>query len=219
MELKEAIKLRHTVRKFKADSIPEDIVAKINSRIEELNSKYNLSMRLVQDFNKGVWSILKFISKNTSNFVLLAIKEENDKQKEFLGYASSDLMLYIQTLGLNSWWIGGTYSNKVEQFASQEIVRGILVIGYGENQGKPHKSKTYEEVASYKGEPPSWFKDGVQAALDAPTAMNKQAFKIEGEDNKVKIIYKESGFSNEDLGIVKHHFEIGAGKENFTFEE
>ena len=98
MELKEAIKLRHTVRKFKADSIPEDIVAKINSRIEELNSKYNLSMRLVQDFNKGVWSILKFISKNTSNFVLLAIKEENDKQKEFLGYASSDLMLYIQTL-------------------------------------------------------------------------------------------------------------------------
>ncbi len=219
MELKEAIKLRHTVRKFKADSIPEDIVAKINSRIEELNSRYNLSMRLVQDFNKGVWSILKFISKNTSNFVLLAIKEENDKQKEFLGYASSDLMLYIQTLGLNSWWIGGTYSNKVEQFASQEIVRGILVIGYGENQGKPHKSKTYEEVASYKGEPPSWFKDGVQAALDAPTAMNKQAFKIEGEDNKVKIIYKESGFSNEDLGIVKHHFEIGAGKENFTFEE
>lgn len=219
MELREAIKLRHTVRKFKADSIPEDIVAKINSRIEELNSRYNLSMRLVQDFNKGVWSILKFISKNTSNFVLLAIKEENDKQKEFLGYASSDLMLYIQTLGLNSWWIGGTYSNKVEQFASQEIVRGILVIGYGENQGKPHKSKTYEEVASYKGEPPSWFKDGVQAALDAPTAMNKQAFKIEGEDNKVKIIYKESGFSNEDLGIVKHHFEIGAGKENFTFEE
>lgn len=219
MKLKEAIKLRHTVRKFKADSIPEDIVAKINSRIEELNSRYNLSMRLVQDFNKGVWSILKFISKNTSNFVVLAIKEENDKQKEFLGYASSDLMLYIQTLGLNSWWIGGTYSNKVEQFASQEIVRGILVIGYGENQGKPHKSKTYEEVASYKGEPPSWFKDGVQAALDAPTAMNKQAFKIEGEDNKVKIIYKESGFSNEDLGIVKHHFEIGAGKENFTFEE
>ena len=219
MELKEAIKLRHTVRKFKADSIPEDIVAKINSRIEELNSRYNLSMRLVQDFNKGVWSILKFISKNTSNFVLLAIKEENDKQKEFLGYASSDLMLYIQTLGLNSWWIGGTYSNKVEQFASEGIVRGILVIGYGENQGKKHKSKTYEEVASYKGEPPSWFKDGVQAALDAPTAMNKQAFKIEGEDNKVKIIYKESGFSNEDLGIVKHHFEIGAGKDNFTFEE
>lgn len=94
---------------------------------------------------------------------------------------------------------------------------GILVIGYGATQGRPHKSKTTEDVSTYEGNPPEWFKKGVEAALLAPTAVNRQGFKISGAGNKVNITYKKAPFDMEDLGIVKHHFETAAGDINFKF--
>ena len=65
---------------------------------------------------------------------------------------------------------------------------------------------------------PQWFIDGVNAALLAPTAINKQAFKITGNGNKVSISYKFGPFDEVDKGIVKYHFELGAGIENFEWE-
>ena len=93
---------------------------------------------------------------------------------------------------------------------------GILVVGYGTTQGKPHKSKTAEDVSTYEGNPPEWFKQGVEAALLAPTAVNRQGFKIKGTGNKVSITYKKAPFDMEDLGIVKHHFQTAADPTNFT---
>ena len=55
--------------------------------------------------------------------------------------------------------------------------------------------------------------------MKAPTAVNQQKYKITLHDgNKVSI--KPSGIGTLlklDLGIVKCHFEIGAGKENFEW--
>ena len=70
------------------------------------------------------------------------------------------------------------------------------------------------------GEIPAWFIDGVNAALLAPTALNKQEFTIKGVGSKVVITAnKESIFSGADIGLVKYHFELGAGKENFSWDE
>ena len=67
-------------------------------------------------------------------------------------------------------------------------------------------------------EAPEWFKRGAQAALLAPTALNRQDFKIELRGGKISI-ERESGKSADvSLGIVKYHFELGAGKENFEWE-
>lgn len=109
------------------------------------------------------------------------------------------------------------YSKKVKQLTDGARMVGILVIGYGETQGHPHKSKTARDVSTYEGNPPEWFNQGVEAALLAPTAVNHQGFQIKGAENKVTITYKKAPFDMEDLGIVKHHFEIGAGQNNFTY--
>ena len=131
---------------------------------------------------------------------------------EDLGYASADLMLFAQTLGLNTWWIGGTFSRKnVEQAAPGKKVIGIVAVGFGVTPGVAHKSKTAAEVSSYEGPAPQWFADGVQAALLAPTALNKQCFRIVGEGGKVSISENSGTFSGADIGIVKYHFELGAG--------
>ena len=92
-----------------------------------------------------------------------------------------------------------------------------VAIGYGATQGIPHKSKKPEEVSSYIGETPKWFKDGITAALLAPTALNRQPFNIIGDGNRVAITCEGGIFAGANLGLVKYHFEIGAGKENFEW--
>ena len=85
-------------------------------------------------------------------------------------------------------------------------------------QGVPHKTKTAEQVSSYDGETPQWFKDGIEAALLAPTALAKQAFTVRGKGNKVSISCDNGIFTGVDTGLVKYHFELGAGKDNFQWE-
>ena len=51
----------------------------------------------------------------------------------------------------------------------------------------------------------------------APTAINMQNFNITGKGNKVTLTYKSGPMSGIDKGIIKHHFELGAGKENFEW--
>ena len=62
----------------------------------------------------------------------------------------------------------------------------------------------------------------IQLVLLAPTAMNQQKFKfalLEGNRVKAESTFSLTGKSylNYDLGIVKCHFEIGAGREQFTW--
>ena len=61
---------------------------------------------------------------------------------------------------------------------------------------------------------PEWFLNGVDAALLAPTAMNQQKFTFFLKDNVVSAKAGLGFYSKIDLGIVKYHFELGAGKEH-----
>ena len=81
------------------------------------------------------------------------------------------------------------------------------------SEGKPHKSKSPEQVIEAKGDRPYWFNKGVDMALLAPTAINQQKFTIRlNEDESVDFVDKGGIFSQVDLGIVRCHFEIGAEK-------
>lgn len=62
-----------------------------------------------------------------------------------------------------------------------------------------------------------WFKAGMKVALLAPTGMNQQKFMIKLDNNKVSAVATGKGYANIDLGIVKYHFEVAAGKENFNW--
>ena len=72
-------------------------------------------------------------------------------------------------------------------------------------------------VAMTDGSVPGWFRKGTEAALLAPTAMNQQKFLFTLNGNKVSAKAGFGFYSKIDLGIVKYHFEIGAGKENFQW--
>ena len=180
MDIREAMKERHTVRKYKDIKLSEDIIRKINLRVKTNNESYNLDMKFITDNNNALNLFFKLIvSKNVNNYILL-VGPDMPETDEKIGSAGADIMLYAQTLGLNTWWIGETYNKKLSISSSDKKIIGVIAIGYGEDNGKAHKSKKDSEVSSYQGERPEWFKKGIEAALLAPTALNKQEFMIRG---------------------------------------
>ena len=80
--------------------------------------------------------------------------------------------------------------------------------------------KPAEKFYECEGVPPAWFLDGLNAALLAPTAVNQQKFKLilrDGNKVQAKTLFSLAGYTQMDLGIIKYHFEIAAGKENFSW--
>ena len=94
----------------------------------------------------------------------------------------------------------------------------LITLGYGIDNGATHKIKTIEQVSEVTGDMPSWFETGVKTALLAPTAMNQQKFKFILNDNTVKVKPGLGFYTKLDLGIVKYHFEIGVGTNNFIWQ-
>ncbi len=218
MSMREAMHERHTVRRYTDKAIPAETMEKLRGRIDDNNKKYDLAIRLMMDDTNAFNAAVKLVlAKGVRNYFILAGRDVPDLD-ERLGYSSADLMLYAQTLGLNTWWVGGTFNRKKVSVMVPDVkVIGVVAVGYGAVQGIPHKTKTSEEVSSYKGEMPDWFRSGVDAALLAPTALAKQAFFIRGEGRTVSITCENGIFSGADRGLVKYHFELGAGRENFEW--
>ena len=93
----------------------------------------------------------------------------------------------------------------------------VIAVGYGLTQGTPHKTKPAEKVTHAGNGVPDWFKSGVEAALLAPTAMNQQKFVFSLSGNKVTLKAGMGFYTKLDRGIIKYHFEIGAGTSNFRW--
>lgn len=220
MTLEEAMRTRHTVRRYTDRTLPGDVLEQLRDRIRDNNGKHGLAMILVTENTEAFGPALRlFLAKGVRNYLVLAGRDTPGLD-ENIGYCGADIMLFAQTLGLNSWWVGGTYSRKgVRRNAAPEAekILGLLALGYGATQGVPHKSKRAEEIAAYDGEAPEWFAKGAEALLLAPTALNKQAFTLRGAGRRVSLTCDNGIFSGVDLGIGKYHFELGAGRENFDW--
>lgn len=221
MNILEAIKERHSVRSYEDRPIPEDTVKKLETFIKECNAESGLHMQLVLNEEKAFDSFLAHYGKFTGvkNYIALIGKKGADLQ-ETCGYYGEKVVLYAQTLGLNTCWVAATYKKIKSAFsiAKGEKLCLVISLGYGKTQGVPHKSKTMSAVVKTKEPWEGWFIKGVEAALLAPTAMNQQKFSFSVDKNVVSVSPGLGFYTKLDLGIVKYHFEIGAGKENFIWK-
>ena len=212
----EAVLLRHSVRNYKPEKIEEEKEELIRQKIDELNRDGDLHLQFIEDSGKTYNKLLNRTSGlNSAPSVIACVGKENDETlEERVGYYGEKLVLYAQSLGLNTCW-AGIFSRKkipVDVDPDEKLIISIA-IGYGENQGQKRKSKSAEQVSNVTGERPEWFKKGIEMALLAPTAMNQQSFMINlNADESVEFIDKGGFFSKVDLGIVRYHFEVGSGR-------
>ena len=227
MTIQEAIEARHSVRAYKDQPLSEEIVKVLEDEIVKLNNEGQLHIQLICNEPKAFQGTMAKYGKfrNANNYLVMAGKKSEDLD-ERVGYYGEHLVLFAQTLGLNTCWVGLSYSKVPRTYVldKDEKIACYIAIGYGETQGVGHKIKTVEQVSNASDITPSWFKKGVEAALLAPTAVNQQKFSFEyvGTSNNHHQVRAKKGFSmigytKMDLGIAKYHFEIGAGEVNFEW--
>ena len=227
MTIQEAIQARHSVRAYKDQPLSEEIVKVLEDEIVKLNHEGQLHIQLICNEPKAFQGTMAKYGKfrNANNYLVMVGKKADDLD-ERVGYFGEHLVLLAQTLGLNTCWVGLSYSKVPGTYVLEEgeKIACYIAIGYGETQGSGHKIKTVEQVSNASDITPSWFKKGVEAALLAPTAVNQQKFSFEyvGMSNNRHQVRAKKGFSmigytQMDLGIAKYHFEVGAGKVNFEW--
>ena len=227
MTLQEAIEARHSVRAYKNEPLAANVVKVLEEQMAMLNREGNLHMQLILNEPKAFQGTMAKYGKfrNANNYIVMAGKKADDLD-ERIGYYGEQLVLLAQTLGLNTCWVGLSYSKVPGTYTlgEDEKIACYIAIGYGETQGSGHKIKTVEQVSNASDITPSWVKKGIEAALLAPTAVNQQKFSFEyvGMSNNRHQVRAKKGFSmigytQMDLGIAKYHFEVGAGKVNFEW--
>ena len=227
MNLLEAISARHSVRAYKEQPLEKDVVEVLEEKITELNRVGQLHMQLIKNEPQAFLGTLAKYGRfrGVQNYIVMAGKKAADLDDR-IGCYGEALVLLAQTLGLNTCWVGLSYSKIPGTYVLNEgeTIQAYIALGYGETQGVSHKIKTVEQVSNISDNTPEWFRKGVEAALLAPTAVNQQKFSFEyvGHVNghhqvHAKKVFSLIGFTQMDLGIAKYHFEIGAGKENFEW--
>ncbi|MBQ7187077.1 MAG: nitroreductase [Ruminococcus sp.] len=216
MNIREAIKARHSVRQFKALPIGESEAERLKAVIEECNKESGLNIQLVQNdpdcFNTFLAHYGRF--RNADNYIALVGSSSLADLDERAGYYGERIVLEAQMLGLNTCWVAGTYGKgkcRADKNAGEKIVC-VIAIGYGENEGKPHRSRSLEKLCAVKKEDmPVWFKNGMLAAVLAPTAVNQQRFFIDIDGENAVITAGRAPMSRIDLGIVRYNFEAASG--------
>lgn len=218
--LEEAIAQRHSVRQYTDKPIEAPVLTALYDEIENCNWEGGLSIQLVVDEPKAFSGLLAHYGRfrGVTNYLAL-VGTKRDNLEELCGYYGERLVLKAQQLGLNTCWAAVSYKKIPGAFSVKEgeKLTAVIALGYGKTQGSAHRSRKAAAVSRGGSDAPSWFWKGVEAALAAPTAMNQQQFRLTYEGGRVRAEAGIGFFSRLDLGIVKYHFETGAGKDSSVF--
>lgn len=216
VNIREAIQARHSVRQFLDQPIGEAEAEKLQKIIKLCNEESALHFQLVQNdpecFNTFLAHYGKF--RNANHYIAVIGHKRIKDLDETAGYFGQRIVLEAQMLGLNTCWVAGTYGKgkcKAEVLDGEKLVC-VIAVGYGENDGVPHKSKPMEKLCTVpKADMPAWFKNGMLAAVLAPTALNQQRFRIEMDGDHAVISAQKFPMAKIDMGIVRYNFEAASG--------
>ncbi len=226
-QLKKAIPLRHSVRRYKALPLTEDVIDKLRQAISECNHESGLNIQLVLGEKRAFTGMLAYGTFAGVENYMVMVKKKEQALDENVGYYGEKLVLLAQSLGLNTCWVGLSYRKVKDAYevGNGEKIACMIALGYGQTQGGTHRIKSVEQVSNVSDSTPEWFRQGVEAALLAPTAINQQKFYFEyhapKDGAKAMVVAKRGfsmvGYTHIDLGIAKLHFELAADKDNFCW--
>lgn len=220
MDIFETMKSRHSVRTYNDRKIEAEVTKELQMLIDQCNKDSGLHIQLCLDEPNAFEGLMARYGKfnNVKNYIVLIGKKAKDLEEK-VGYFGEKIVLKATELGLGSCWVAGTYSKSKcgATIDKGEKLVCVISLGYFDKGGAPHKTKSIEKLSQSDGNMPDWFKIGMEAAQLAPTAMNQQKFLLILNGDKVTAKAGSGFYTKLDLGIVKYHFELGAGKENFKW--
>lgn len=228
-ELLQAVERRRSIRSYTDEPLSHEHCRALQEAIDDCNREGGLAISLVCEEPQAFASVLARYGtfSQVRNYMVLA-GEDNPGLEERCGYYGEMLVLLAQMLGLSTCWVGRTYKRRLvkKMIPAGDRLVAVIAVGHGAGAGIPHASKIPADVSTVPAgmETPRWFEDGVDLALMAPTALNRQNFVFDlmpelSEDGRPTVLLRSTGgpYADTDRGIVRLHFELGAGVRNFAW--
>ena len=110
MTIQEAIRARHSVRKYTGQPIEAAKVEVLRSELDKANAESGLNIQLVleepKSFSSGIWKYGQF--SGVKNYFVMAGPKGKDAEEK-IGYYGEEMVILAQMLGLNTCWVGLTY--------------------------------------------------------------------------------------------------------------
>ncbi len=233
--ISEIIKERTSVRTYNQNDIDEEKIVKIEAFINNLKGPFyeKVRFRIInsQEPSKGEKIGTYGIIKGANIFIAVAY-EKGEMALEEVGYEMEKLILYITSLGLGTCWIGGTFNksefSKAMDLKSNEILPIVTPIGKsGENKRfieramkfftKSKKRKEWCELFFLRDfSVPltpvinlGYFKEVLENVRLAPSALNKQPWRIVKYSNKFHFYINSSKIRNDELTFDIHRIDMG----------
>ncbi len=249
----EAIKERISTRTFlnqPIDKKDEEKVKIIMKEIEELSgpfgNKIQLSYHELSEKNEetnqkiGTYGFIK----NGHTFIAGKCNNQFEALVDF-GYLFEILILRLTELKLGTVWLGGTFNRNFFDYMieSSEVVPAITPIGYPSDKKsmcekiirrfakgdsrKPFSEMFYQDDFDHPVSPETEFKDVLTLLQVAPSASNKQPWRILIHDGILSLFLDRTPDYGKslpydiqalDMGIACAHLEVGLKDSNFNFK-
>lgn len=212
----DVIAARRSVRRYEPRAIEPEAVARLRELTAEANAEAGLALQLVTDepdaFGKSFLAHYGHF-KNVRNYIAV-VAPDSDEGGIAAGRHGEKIVLEAKAMGLDSCWVGLTFKRgKVPvDIAPGMKLHAVIALGYGAETPRAHKSKKPADVSEGYGGGNVAFDRGVDCALLAPSALNRQNFRfVLGSDGAVAARAKRRGYAALDLGIAVFHFEYASG--------
>ncbi len=170
---------------------------------------------------KGAPAFIAFIGDMNSPFV-----------QEEVGYTGEGIILEATALGLNTCWVAGFFRPEsvasLIEIGSKERILAVTPVGYARKFesleeklmtgfGHTHKRLPVSKLVSGLGKEklPDWVRASLEAARLAPSAVNRQPWGFNVEDDGITVFVRTSGpefnvSKRLDCGIAMLHIEVAA---------
>jgi nitroreductase len=170
--------------------------------------------------------------KGASAFIAFIGNMDDPFVHEEVGYTGEGIVLEATALGLNTCWVGGFFRPEIAaslvKVSNKERVLAVTPVGYARESesweeklmtgfGRSHNRLPLSRLV--KGLPrekwPDWVNVSLEAARLAPSAVNRQPWSFDVQDDGVTVFIRtkrrEFGVSKRlDCGIAMLHLEVAA---------
>ena len=206
----EAIRARHSVREYLGKPLEADTLRRLQALVDDVVRQSGLNVQLLRDNPEAFDLVARFgVIRGCRTLVAFVARKRADD--EAIGYWGQHIVLEAQKMGLNTCWAAMFSRKKCQADCPPGMsVRVIIACGYGATDGKPRRSKPVADILTKEpgATEPAWLDAAVEAALLAPTAMNKQDFRLVlTTDGDLQVSTPGSGLTNIDKGIVRRNIE------------
>ena len=214
MDTIDVIRQRRSIRVYNDAAIDPAKRRLLREYIAQCNNESGLNMQIVFDEANCLNALpARYTDFSGATNYIACIGKDSEGLLEKTGFYGEQIVLYAQSIGLNTCWVGSTYIRSLCSISTKrdEKLVCIISIGYGDERVPQRQNHSLSEISNCTDTSPQWFKAGVEAALLAPASEKNPDvfFTLKGED--VSCHCSGGQFAKVDMGIAKCHFSAASG--------